>query len=291
MCGCCVGGEDVVRSVLYSGYKIDYFVCFTPEQATKFKISGYYDYRSIASDYGIPVYHPKTYSLNNDQDILFFQENKFDLLIQGGWQRLFPEKVLAALAIGAIGIHGSTDFLPKGRGRSPMNWSLIEGRKRFMMHMFLIRPGVDDGDVFAIKDFDITDFDDIETLYYKYSITYRDMLLMNLPSLLDGKVQVTPQNGIPSYYSKRTEEDGEIDWEHMDVWEIYNFSRAQTHPYPGAFGEVDGKRYRIWRCRPFDTRITYPEKGYGQIVEKFGDRVIVNCRGGLLLLDEYDVES
>ncbi len=25
----------------------------------------------------------------------------------------------------------------------------------------------------------------------------------------------------------------------MDVWEIYNFVRAQSRTYPGAFGRVD----------------------------------------------------
>lgn len=288
MCGCTQAGAILVTALIESGVQFSHFVVLTPEQGRKHSVSGYEDLRRVADRYGIPVYIPKTYSLTDPTDIAFFRDGKFDLLIQGGWQRLFPAAVLDALSIGAVGAHGSADFLPKGRGRSPLNWSLIEGRSRFLLHLFLIKPGVDDGDVFAINDFDITPFDDIETLYLKVGISVRNMLLDRLADLLAGRVTVQPQVGEPSYYPKRTPDDGRIDWEGMDLQQIYNFVRALTRPYPGAFGPVDGRTLRIWRARPFDTRLTYPGAGYGAVVERFGDRLLVNCRGGLLLIEDYE---
>ena len=89
---------------------------------------------------------------------------KFDLVIPGGWQRLFPSKILSTLSIGSLGLHGSY-LLPKGRGRSPMNWSLIEG-KCIVYYASFVNPG-SDGDIIEIQDFDITEFDDIETMYFK----------------------------------------------------------------------------------------------------------------------------
>ena len=127
-------------------------MCLTPEMSENYLVSGYYDYRPLAKKMNIPIYVPETYSLNSRRDINFFVEEKFDLLIQGGWQRLFPEEVLNSLRIGALGLHGSSDMLPKGRGRSPMNWSLIEDKKRFIMHLFMIKPGIDNGDILAIQD-------------------------------------------------------------------------------------------------------------------------------------------
>jgi len=289
MCGNHIAGEPVVRGLLQAGIRFDWFVCPAPDQHEQAQVAGYHDYAPLAEEHGIPLYRPHTFSLRSARDIAFFREHGFALLIQGGWQRLFPEEVLATLRFGAIGIHGSADYLPKGRGRSPMNWSLIEGRRRFVMQLFLIRAGIDDGDVIDAEMFDITPFDDIETLYYKYSIVSRDMHLRTIPKLLAGEVHARPQVGRPTYYRKRTPEDGEIEWEEMDVYEVYDFVRAQTRPYPGAFGTIDGAPYRIWRCRPFDTRLTYPNAGYGSIVERFGQHLIVNCRGGLLLLDDYEL--
>lgn len=292
MCGCHEGLVPTIESLIQNGVRFDYFVTLTPEQARKHKVSGYYDYRKLAQEYNICHYIPEEFSLDTDTDINFFIENKFDLLIQGGWQRLFPEKILATLKIGAVGVHGSPDFLPKGRGRSPLNWSLIQDKKRFITHAFLIKPGADDGDVFATDSFDITPFDDIKTLYYKSAIVVGRMILENLAVLLSGEIKYSPQQGIPSYFPKRSEKDGLIDWENMDVYQIYNLIRASTRPYPGAFGYIDGGTIRIWRARPFDTRITYPKAPYGKVVEEFNGVKIVNCLGGLLLLEEWEfVES
>lgn len=221
----------------------------------------------------MPVHVPRKCSLKHPEDQAFFEEHSFDLLIQGGWQRLFPEPILATLSIGAVGVHGSADFLPKGRGRSPLNWSLIEGRRRFILQLFLMKAGADDGDVFAWQDFDILPFDDIQTLYDKNSLATREMLKTSLPGLLAGSLETYSQRGEPSYYGKRTAEDGRIDWEEMDVWEIHNHIRAQTRPYPGACGNFMGGTFTIWKAQVFDTRLHfYRDRAYGEIVESFGDR-------------------
>jgi methionyl-tRNA formyltransferase len=289
MCGCHIAGKGVIEQLLKSGFNIAYFVTLDPEQAIRYKVSGYMDYREMADLYDIPVYIPEEYSLKSNKDISFFKEQRFDLLIQGGWQRLFPEQVIKSLSIGAIGVHGSSDFLPKGRGRSPLNWSLIEGKRRFIMHLFLMREGIDDGDVIDTEVFDINEFDDIRTLYYKNTIVVKRMMLRALPKLLKGEIDKWSQVGIPSYYPKRNEEDGEIIWEEMDIYDIYNLVRAVTKPYPGAFANIDGKTFRIWKCQIFDTRICYRNARYGEIVERFGNDLIINCRGGLLLVTDYEI--
>ena len=288
MCGCHIGGVPIIERLIDLGYKFDYFVCLTPEQGEEYAVSGYYDFRGIAEENNIPYYIPQKYSLQGDQDKAFFEEHSFDILIQGGWQRLFPEYLINKLSIGALGFHGSADFLPKGRGRSPMNWSILEGKNRFIMSLFLIKPGVDDGDIIDYLEFDINEFDDINTLYYKYSISNRDLIIKNLPDLISGKINVIPQVGKPSYYGKRTPEDSKIDWEEMDVKEVYNLVRASTKPYPGAYASINGKVIRIWKCRIFDTRLKYPSAEYGEVVEQFSHDLIVNCRGGLLLVEDYE---
>jgi methionyl-tRNA formyltransferase len=289
MCGVTEAGWHLVRDLIRRGVRFSHFVSLSPEQAERHKVAGYRDFSGLAADHGIPLYVPETYSLRSERDQAFFREHRFDLLVQGVWQRLFPREVLETLRVGAVGVHGSADWLPKGRGRSPLNWSLIEGRSRFIMQLFLIRPGVDDGPVFDAEQFDITPFDTIRTLYHKNTIVTRQMLLRSIPRLLDGSITAREQRGSPSHYPRRTAEDGRIDWEEMDVWQVYNFVRAQTRPFPGAFGDLRGTPCRIWRARVFDTRITYPDAEYGEVVEDFDGDLVVNCRGGLLLVDEYEV--
>lgn len=291
MCGDHVGGKPIIEALLKAGYRFDYFVCLSPLQGMENKVSGYYDFSLMAKEQDIPVYIPETFSLTSEADIKFFKDNKFDLLIQGGWQRLFPAEVLRSLSIGALGYHGSSELLPKGRGRSPLNWSLVEDKKRFIMHLFFMKEGADDGDVIDHEVFDINDYDDIETLYFKYAISNTRLLLRNLDGLLKGKFKAIPQEGEPTYYPKRTERDGEIKWDSMNVRQIYNLVRAVTAPYPGAWAHLNNRRVVIWKARPFDTTLDYPEASVGTIVEEFGRKLIIKCIDGLLLIDELEYSN
>jgi methionyl-tRNA formyltransferase len=47
-----------------------------------------------------------------------------------------------------------------------------------------------------------------------------------------------------SYFGGRKPEDGQIDW-HQHAVDVYNLVRAVAPPYPGAFTEIDGKKYII----------------------------------------------
>jgi methionyl-tRNA formyltransferase len=288
--GCLMVGWELINALLEQGLSVDHIVTITPEKAAKAKVAGYADFGDLGKKYNIPVYYAEKYSLNGEADIRFFNAHQFDLLLQGGWQRLFPEHLLDTLSIGALGIHGSSEFLPKGRGRSPLNWSLIENKKRFIIHLFIIKPGVDDGDVFDYEMFDINEHDDIRSLYLKNYIVTKNMLLRNMENLLAGSIKVYPQSGEPTYYPARKPEDGLIDWA-KTVTDVYNHIRALTHPYPGAFTYLNNEKRFIWKAVPFDTRIAYYGKQEGEVVEIFreGD-FIVNCNSGLLRVIESDAK-
>ena len=286
-CGCSSAGLEVLDFLISKNFKISHIVSLNSQQATQYKVSGYASFDEIARKNNIPIYFPKTYALKDNDDICFFEKNNFDLLLLGGWQRLIPEIILSKLKIGGIGFHGSSEFLPKGRGRSPVNWSLIEGKTQFILHAFLMTPGIDDGDVITHEIFDINQWDTCQTIYYKISIIQKRILEEFIPKLLSNNFKHIPQTGEPSYYEKRTPDDGLIDWS-KSVHEIYNFVRALTRPYPGAFTFLNGQRLNIWKSQPFDSKIKYESKN-SQIVEKFstGD-FIVNCKDGLLLITDYE---
>jgi len=221
--GCAEVGFHIVRNLVSEGLKFDYFVTLTKGQAVKYKVSGYIDFSNLANSNNIPIYYVKTYSLKDRDDIEFFKQKKFDLVILGGWQRLIPEEILKTLSIGAIGGHGSSNFLPKGRGRSPLNWSLIQNKKRFINHLILLKPGIDDGDILDYYQFDINEFDNIRTLYYKISLTSFEMLKKVLLNIKNGKLFKLEQKGEPTYYPKRTEEDGRIYFKTISLIS-FNFS-------------------------------------------------------------------
>jgi len=288
ICGCTEAGFETLEFLLEQNITISYIVSLNDEQAKKWNVSGYCSFDKLSKKYNIPIYYPKSYSLKEKEDLDFFQHHSFDLLILGGWQRLIPDDVLSTLKIGGVGVHGSSEMLPKGRGRSPVNWSLIEGKNKYILQLFLMTPGIDDGDILDYQTFDINKWDTCRTLYYKISIVQKQKLLELIPKLIKNEFKRIPQTGEPTFYPKRTPDDGLINWNQTSE-KLYDFIRAITKPYPGAFSYLDNKKIKIWKAQPFDNKITYDQNKVGQIVEIFssGD-FVVNCYTGSLLVTEYD---
>ena len=74
----------------------------------------------------------------------------------------------------------------------------------------------------------------------------------------------------------------------MDVHEIYNFVRAQTRPYPGAFGNIIGWGKLLYGKPKCSIPDPLSQQKYGEIVADFEGNLVVNCRGGLLLITDYE---
>ena len=288
ICGCTEAGFETLEFLLEQNITISYIVSLDNKQAKRWNVSGYCSFEKLSKKYNIPIYYPKSYSLKEKEDLDFFQHHSFDLLILGGWQRLIPDNILSTLKIGGVGVHGSSEMLPKGRGRSPVNWSLIEGKNKYILQLFLMTPGIDDGDILDYQTFDINKWDTCRTLYYKISIVQKQKLLELIPKLIKNEFKRIPQTGEPTFYPKRTPDDGLINWNQTSE-KLYDFIRAITKPYPGAFSYLDNKKIKIWKAQPFDNKITYDQNKVGQIVEIFssGD-FVVNCYTGSLLVTEYD---
>lgn len=287
---CIESGYDLLNFLLENKVKIGYIISLNSEQAEKYNVSGYKDFSVLSKKHQIPIYYPERYDLRDDKDREFFRKQKPDLLLCFGWQRLIPKEILAQLSIGALGYHGSSEPLPKGRGRSPINWSLIENKKRFILHLFYLDEGADSGDIIDWIEFDLNEFDTCKTVYHKVQVGLKRLILKNLQPILEGKAKrIEQDDSKATYYPKRNPEDGKIDWNNTTL-QIYNLIRAVTKPYPGAFSFIAGKKIMIWKCQPFDTKIKYDKKKNGEIVEIFLDNTfVVKTRDTSILVTKYDI--
>lgn len=289
--GCLDVAEEILRRLVDRGVPIGAVIGLSPDHAEKWGVSGYRNLESLAAGQAIPFHFVHRYDLKSESDVSLFADCRCDALMVAGWTRLVPEAILKLFPLGCFGVHGSAELLPRGRGRSPINWSLIEDRKRFVIHLFRLSPGVDDGDVVALESFDIFAWDDCRTLYMKNAIATSRMMVRTWETLAEQSgIMVIPQEGEPTFYPKRTAEDGKIDWS-RPLASIHNLVRAVTRPYPGAFSHVEGARVTIWRAQSFDTRMLYPGAPLGMIVEHFSSgEFVVNCPDGLLLVSDFECD-
>jgi methionyl-tRNA formyltransferase len=288
--GCKHTTRDLIVALNDLGYRIDTCITISEELAAAQQVAGYYDLAETCAAYTICRHSADKYNLTSPRDIELINDLHIDLALAIGWQRLIPHAILSGFGIGAFGMHGSSEPLPHGRGRSPMNWSLIQDKKIFYTHLFKYEPGVDDGRIVGVQKFDINEFDDCHTLHLKNLTAMVQLCRAHLPKLLDGTalLYAQPKEGI-SYYPKRSEEDGLIFFEQQSMRAIYNLVRGVTRPFPGAFAYADGNaKVRIWVAIPFDTQIRWPDAKAGQVVELFYDGTfVVSTIDGSLLVTDY----
>ena len=147
--------------------KVDLIVTINEDVLKKSHIAGYKSLKTLAEKYRIKLLEVTDYSMQDNQTLDFFQNNTFEIGISMGWQRLIPETVLDRYQYGIFGFHGSCGYLPYGRGRSPLNWSIINGDTRFVMNLFQYDKDADSPNVYDKVMFEINEFDTIRTLQYK----------------------------------------------------------------------------------------------------------------------------
>lgn len=286
---CTEPGHDVLETLLEDGVPVEEIVTIPPEMAERHGVVKYAEFDAIAEEHDVPIYHPETYSMT-DADYDHFATRGADLLVVNGWQRLVPEDVLGTFTHGALGNHGSAMGLPKGRGRSPLNWSLIQGYDRFLLSVIRLAPGADDGDVVATRNFDVNDHDTIETLYYKVTMCLEEMFAACLGPIARGEWSFEPQAGDPTFYPKRTPDDGALHWGDS-TRDVYNLVRAVTDPYPGAFTFHEGTRIDVWAVQPFSTDLRR-EADPGEIVGAFWtDEFVVATADGSVLVTDWEAHG
>lgn len=163
----------------------------------------------------------------------FFDAKSCDILVSINYLFLIEQNIIDIPKILAFNIHGS--LLPKYRGRTPHVWSIINNEIATGITAHIIDSGCDTGDVLEQVQIDIDSKDTGATILKKFETHYFPLVVKVLNKIETDKLIRHPQdNSKATYFGKRTPEDGLINWS----WQrerIYNWVRAQSFPYPGAF--------------------------------------------------------
>jgi len=288
--GCKSTTRFILDALLERG-PVAHLITISPAMAEKNGVADYEDLTGYAASKGIACYVAASYGLGDPRDAEAIRAMGIDLAFVIGWQRLIPADILTHVRIGAFGMHGSAENLPKGRGRSPMNWSILEGRERFFTNLFRYDPGVDSGAILDTFRFSIRPEDTAETMHFKNALAMKRLITRNLDALRQERFTLKPQDGTaPTFYPKRSPEDSIIDWR-LNIAEIERFIRAVAPPFSGAFTFLDGEKVTIARASIFeDDGVDFGQSGIapGTILEVFPNgKWLARCDGGLLLIHEY----
>ena len=104
------------------------------------------DVKVCAEKLNIPVYQPETFKDGKPLEII----NKYnpDVIVVAAYGKILPKSVLDSAKYGCINLHGS--LLPKYRGASPIQQSVLNGDRETGVTAMQMDVGLDTGDILKV---------------------------------------------------------------------------------------------------------------------------------------------
>lgn len=259
----------------------------TPDREHASLNSDFADLEAVARLYDVPTFY--VHKINDPDTVNLIRTLHPDVIFVFGFSQLISKEILQIPQLGCIGTHPA--LLPKNRGRHPLIWALVEGLNESGLTFFYIDEGADSGDILWQRSFPITLEDDSGTLYQKIKYLASEAIAEFLPQLAQNNLpRIQQDHSKATYWRKRTEADGEIDWS-SGTLQVYNLIRALTRPYVGAHTFLGEHKLIIWRTKlameailPSDVQ-ALP----GKVVAGINNHLFVRAGDGWLELLEWDL--
>jgi len=210
-----------------------------------------------------------------------------ELIFVVGWSQLVHDPFVALASEGVFGMHPT--LLPRHRGRAPIPWAILTGLARTGVTLFeIVDSTADSGPIVGQVAVDIAPDETATSLFARLADAHVQLVRDLVPQLLSRsapRVLQDPSRG--SAWPKRLPADGIIDWETRARY-LYDWVRAQTRPYPGAFTFLGQDKVIVWGARPVELTGDAPA---GTIVDVSADGPVVACGEGGLLLEEIQTDA
>jgi methionyl-tRNA formyltransferase len=244
--------------------------------------SGQCSFEGIAGRLGARLI--ETADVNSPETIAAVREADPDLIFVVGWSQLVLDEFIGIPRHGVFGMHPT--LLPKHRGRAAIPWAILSGLAKTGVTLFEIADGTaDSGPILGQVEIPVSRDETATSLYERVTAAHVELVREVVRRLLDGTAERTPQDTRrASSWPKRTPADGIIDWETRAPY-LYDWVRAQTRPYPGAFTFHGEDKLVVWQARPVELDEEAPA---GTVVALDGEDAVVACGEGGLVLEEVE---
>lgn len=228
--------------------------------------------KQYALDNNIEVVTPD--SVNTDEFLNLLKEKNIDFIVVVAFGQLIKEKLLEEYKNKIINLHPSS--LPKYRGSSPVQFSLLNGDKKTHASAMLIEKGMDSGDILNQKEVEIKAEDDFTSLSEKLSKIGSEVILesvLNYDEFMKNRIK--QDNDKATFTKKITKEMGKIDF-NQSKEEIINKIRAFVE-FPKAYFSYKNENVKILKASPVE--IENPKISFVYKANK-NDKIIIGCKNG-----------
>jgi methionyl-tRNA formyltransferase len=202
--------------------------------------------KKMALDLNIPVNQPSR--IKKDATALEkLKDVEPDLNVVVAYGQIIPSSIIYLPKYNSINVHFS--LLPKYRGASPVQWTLLNGEDKTGITLFELNEKMDEGDILAQEEIDILPFENAAELESRLAQIGAKLLVKTIDDIDKIKPQ-KQDHSRATYAPKLSKEDGRIDWT-KDSLHIERQLRAYT-PWPSTFTFIREKRIKIQKGKSMD---------------------------------------
>lgn len=272
-----------LSSLIDAGYEIPLVVTQPDRKGNRNKIVES-PVKLCATRNNIRVSQP--FKIRKDEELISEIKNiQPDIIVVVAFGQILPQSILDIPKFGCINVHGSV--LPKLRGASPMQESILIGLETTGITIMKMDAGLDTGDIISVETCPI-DGSNIEELSDKLSNIGAKLLLDTIPTIFDGSAKYIKQNDDEATYTKLIKkEDGFTDF--GEDSEIIERKIRAYSDWPTLYTYKDGLQYKIFKAEivPNDNLCL----DYGKVVEVARDSFVVSCKKGALRILELQPQG
>ena len=234
----------IMKSLYQNGYPIEVVYTQPPQKSHRGQRINKSPIQGLSETLNLNFRSPQSLE-NNIEEYNFLKKINADLAIVVAYGKIIPKEFLSLTKKGFINIHAS--LLPKWRGAAPIQRSIMNLDEETGISVMKINEELDSGPISNIYKIKLNQNLNAQEVSEQLSLLAADKILDNVDDILDGKSKFKDQDHSEATYAKKIlKSEGQIDWRD-DAFKILGKING-LFPFPGAFFNFNGERYKILKA-------------------------------------------
>lgn len=230
----------------------------------------------IDNSINIPIFQPEKLR-DNLAAYLVIKELKPDFIIVAAYGQILPKEILKLAP--CINLHAS--LLPKYRGASPIQESLLNDDNFTGVTSMFMEEGLDSGDILALQYLKITPTMEVSEAFSKLSLIAAELTITTLDNF-DRLNPIKQNESEVSFCKKIKKENGLVDF--SDAKNLFLKYKAYSF-WPGIFLKSELK------LKDVELLEETSQNEAGKILDICKDYIIVGCKKGSLKIKTLQAPS
>ena len=210
-----------------------------------------------------------------------------DVIVVVAFGQIIPSEIIHMPKFGCINVHAS--LLPKYRGASPIQWTVLDGCEYSGVTTMLMDEGIDTGDILETATVKLDERETGGSLFDRLSLVGAKLLVETLDKAEAGQLHPVKQDDSQSSYVRMIDKSfGLMDF--TQPVEVLERKVRALNPWPSAFTHMDEKLLKIWDATVIqDNNVKVGD--YGKVKTDGKTCFMVACDGGYLSVNELQLEG